>query len=211
MPFIKKTYFLLFLIVATGLFLRLYHLDQESFWTDEAFSVHHASEKNIEGVIQNVKLTEGAPPGYYLLLHFWIKMFDDTEFSIRLLSAIFGTGSIIIMYALAAALFNHRTALLSSLFIATSMLQVLYSQEARMYIMFTFFSLLSTLFFAKICLLENEGKFSAIYYSAYITAMLLSFYTNYMVLFLLIGYTFVLLWRWEKTKLWFARWAFGIS
>ncbi len=188
-------YLLLFLIITIGLFLRLYHLDQESFWTDEAFSVHHASEKNVESVIQNVKLTEGAPPGYYLLLHFWIKMVDDTEFSIRLLSAIFGTGSIIIMYALAAALFSPRTALLSSLFMATSMLQVLYSQETRMYIMFTFFSLLSTFLFAKIYLLEKEGKFSAIYYGAYIAAMLLSFYTNYLALFLLVGYTFFLLWR----------------
>ncbi len=206
----KSNYYaLLFVIIAVGLFLRLYHLDQESFWTDEAFSVHHASEKNVGSVIQNVKLTEGAPPGYYLLLHFWIKMFGDTEFSTRLLSTIFGTGSIIIIYALAAALFNHRTALLSSLFIATSMLQVLYSQEARMYIMFTFFSLLSTLLFAKIYLLEKEGKFSVMYYAAYIAAMLLSFYTNYMALFLLVGYTFFLLWRWEKSKPWFARWAFA--
>ena len=47
-------------------------------------------------------------------------------------------------------LFDKKTALLSSLLLSTSMIQLVYSQELKQYAMFAFFTLLSVYFFIRL-------------------------------------------------------------
>ncbi len=187
---VKSKYQLLFLgIFILGIFLRLYQLDAKSLWTDEAFSVHHAQEDEVSRIISQVGITEAAPPLHYLFLHYWIYFFGDSEFAVRFPSMVWGVLSILILFKIVSLFFDQRTALLASFFMSISMLQVLFSQEARMYSLFTFLSLLSTYFF--FCLYLKKSR-TYLWYGLFI---LLAGYTNYIAFFLPLFYTFYLGWR----------------
>jgi uncharacterized membrane protein len=74
------------------------------------------------------------PPLYYVILHYWINLFGDTEFSTRFLSVIFGLFSIFMIYKVGTLLFNKNVGMLSSLLLALSVFHIQYSQEVRMYL-----------------------------------------------------------------------------
>lgn len=185
----KEIYALVFiLLLALG--LRLYQLDQENIWTDEALTIHHAQEQDWPEFIHFISTTEAAPPGHYLFLHYWISWFSDSEFSVRLPSVIFGVLSVWLLFLVVRKFFDQKVALLSSLFMATSMLQILFSQEARLYSLFTFLVLLSAYFFRGI----NERSGMAIGYFCTIAAAL---YVNYLAMLVMLFYS-VILWLGRK-------------
>ena len=190
------------LILLLGGILRWYDLGKESFWTDEAFSVHHAQEEHVSEVITKVSETEAAPPLYYIILHYWVSWAGSSEVAVRFPSFLFGVLSIIIFFIIIRLFFEYRIALLSSLFMATSMLQVLFAQDARMYSLFTFLSLSTTYFFIQLYLQLREQKARFLDYTKYAITLLASLYTNHMVVFLVVGYTFVLLWNNSKKEVW---------
>ena len=173
----KNIILLLIAIITIGTFLRIYNLDQESLWTDEAYSISHAQEP-INKINNLVVQTEAAPAGYYYLLHYWIKATNNEVFNMRLLSVIFSIFSIPLIYLLTAKLFNKEVALITSLLFSTSMLQILYSQEIRLYSLSTFITLLSTYLLVKYIKKEYP-----IY--PYILINILALYINYMAIFLI--------------------------
>src|SRR5687768_9598065 len=77
----------LFLTVfVVGAILRVYNLGYESIWFDEGVSIERARMS----VIQMIEVTarrDNNPPLYYLILHYWVALFGDSEFAVRLLSA----------------------------------------------------------------------------------------------------------------------------
>lgn len=81
------------------------------------------------------------------MLRAWLKLFGFGVLQARLLSTIFGTLAILMIYLLARYLFGPPTAALSSLLLAVSQLGIMFSQEARPYAMFLFFSLCSCYLF----------------------------------------------------------------
>ncbi len=198
----KKIYlWLLLLILLAGGILRFYQLDAESLWTDEAVSLMEAGEESPAKVMAKVAQLEGSPYGHHLLLHYWIKLFGDSEFSLRFTSAFFGLLSILVFFFLVKGLdpfFDRPTALLSSLLMATAMLQVLYSQEARLYSLFGFLALLSTYFLVEAMRNKkiddkisdnydnnnNNSQRNRKFLIAYILTLVLAMYVNYLTLFL---------------------------
>ncbi len=197
---------LLILILALALSLRLAFLSQESLWTDEEYSLRHAKAESFSQVAAGVSVTEAAPPGYYWLLHYWIKIFGSSEGVLRMPSVILGTLSVIMLYWLSKLFFSTFTSLLSSLFLATSMLQVLYSQDARLYALFGFLSLLSTFFFAKSYVKNESSHFRNFYVALYSLSMLFSLYTNYLSFFMILIFTLFFLWDWRRYKKYFQEW-----
>ncbi len=196
-----------------GFFLRLHNLDTESFWVDEIITLRHAQEETLQGLLSRVSLREGAPPGHYVFLQYWIRAFGDSAFSVRFPSVLFGTFSILLLFFIVRRIFGAKIALLSSFFLATSMLQILYSQETRLYALFTFLSLTTLYFFLRIFyasrqIVVNIAWKTVGWYALYFLSVLIAFYTNYLTIFLVVGYTLVLLWRWEETKFFFSRWMF---
>ncbi|MGQ9600362.1 MAG: glycosyltransferase family 39 protein [Anaerolineae bacterium] len=133
----------LLLITVLALGLRLYHLEAQSLWYDEGFSVYLA---RIDlGAITERTAADIQPPLYYYLLHLWMQLFGDTEGAVRSLSLLFGVATVPLLYAVAWQLFRRRLAgLLAALLIAISPLHLWYSQEARMYTLLTFLCLLSS-------------------------------------------------------------------
>ena len=84
----SKTWLILGGIILLGIFLRINALGTESLWIDEAVSLLEA-QKIVPDLITQVIELDGSPYGHHLLLHYWIKWFGNSEFSVRLPSTIF--------------------------------------------------------------------------------------------------------------------------
>ena len=86
---------------------------------------------------------ETNPPFYYVLLHFWVLVFGDSEFSLRFLSVGLGSVSIIAIYALGKLLFNKRAGIIAALILAVSVFHIQFAQEARGYTLTVLLTLIS--------------------------------------------------------------------
>jgi 4-amino-4-deoxy-L-arabinose transferase-like glycosyltransferase len=111
--------------------LRLYHIDRQELWFDEAISVHIATTANpLRDMVPN-----NTPPLYYLSLRLWAAVFGDGETALRLLSATLGTAFVASIIWIGAEVFRPSVGLWSGLVAATSLTHIYYSQEVRSYIL----------------------------------------------------------------------------
>lgn len=161
----------------------------QSIWRDEAFS-YLLAKKNL---IQIITLTakDFNPPLYYFFLHFWIKLFGGSEISLRSFSLLAFWGIIYTAYLFMQNILkipNKKNFVFLSLFLFNPVL-VYYAFEARMYTLFSFFSLLSFYFF-----LKKQNK-------PYIIFTTLGLYTHYFMIFVIICQLFFIIFNKKKQKL----------
>lgn len=175
-----KKYYLLILVFIVGLCLRLYDLGTESIWYDESISIAVAKL----GLIQQYKWSflqnDNNPLFYYEFLHFWIKIFGDSEFASRLPSALFGAFSVIMIFFVGKSLYNRNVGIVAALLLAVSDFHIKYSQEARSYSLLALLALLSIYFFLKLIRSGNRW-----YLIGYVISSLLMIYTHYYGFFIL--------------------------
>lgn len=160
-------------IIVIALGLRLYGLGSESIWYDEGLSIGYA-RMDPGHMLEALSAKEVHPPLYYLVLHYWMSLFGDSEFSTRLLSVIFGVLAVFMVYKLGRMLFDDETAAIASVLAAVSPFYIYYSQETRMYIMAAFLALTSMYCFLK---LLEEKKY--IYSIGYVISTVSLIYTHY--------------------------------
>lgn len=142
-------------IVALAALLRLYGIGAESLWLDEGVSMQIA-HLDVRGILQEVRV-DNNPPLYYLLLHYWIELFGDSETSVRMPSAILGVLAVLTIYGVGNLLLERPAALLAALMLAAVVpFHLRYSQEARTYELMLTLSLLSYYFFLRLC--KGEGR-----------------------------------------------------
>jgi len=141
---------LLLLIFLLGLFLRVCYLGAESMWFDEVYSIGMSHLSPINIVKEIFRQHENNPPLYYVLLHYWVSFFGDSEFASRMLSVIPGSLSVLFIYKFGKELFNKNAGLIAALIMAVSVFQIKYSQEARTYSLIVFLALLSNYFFFRL-------------------------------------------------------------
>ena len=172
----------LVLILAFAAFaLRVFRIDVQSLWYDEAFSVYLAQYSLAEITARTA--ADIQPPLYYYLLHFWMMIAGDSEFAARFLSLIFGVLTIPLLYVTARKLFsNSTTAFLAVILGTISPLYVWYSQETRMYTMITFLLLLSS--YALLYALQSSPqpspyKGEKVWWVVFILANISAIYTHY--------------------------------
>lgn len=146
--YLNHSTILMVCVLAAGLFLRLYDLAGESLWFDEGCSIRVAKMSLIEIVFELIQ--DVHPPLYFFILHYWVGLLGDSEFSARFLSVVFGFSSIIMLYRLGSLLFNKHIGLLSALLLSLSEFHIRYSQEVRGYSLMVFLSLLSMYFFVRL-------------------------------------------------------------
>jgi uncharacterized membrane protein len=73
------------------------------------------------------------PPLYSTFSFLWLRVFGDSELSIRVPPLLFGLATIVLTYVLARRWFGPEGALLPAVLLALSPVHVWYSQEARAY------------------------------------------------------------------------------
>lgn len=122
------------LLTLLALALRFLRLTEHSLWFDEAMSVHWARQ-GVARILQvGLGLVEDKhPPGYYLLLHGWMRVFGDGEVALRSLGALVGALVIPPVVRLGQTLWDRRTGILAGLFVACCPALIWYSQEVRMF------------------------------------------------------------------------------
>ena len=128
---------LVLIITLVGGGLRVLLLGSKGMWLDETFSVWLANHSVVDMLQWTVKLDQH-PPLYYLLLHYWIALNGDTPYYARLLSALFGAGTIPIIYLIGKRMSGVVVGLAAAMFLALSPFNIYFAQETRMYTLLTF-------------------------------------------------------------------------
>ncbi|MGC8827461.1 MAG: glycosyltransferase family 39 protein [Anaerolineae bacterium] len=119
------------LLIALGFALRLWHLDFQSIWRDEADSLEFTS--SFVSLRKLFTQPGHNAPLYYALLAGWQTAAGRDLISARFFSALWGTCGLALLWALCRRFIQPEAAGWALLFAACSPFWVWYSQEARVY------------------------------------------------------------------------------
>lgn len=190
-----KTFFFILLTILLGIILRVYGLSTHYYWYDEIITLEVA-HGDLESIIFGKR-----PPLYLALAHFWIGNIGYTEETARLLSIIFGVGSIALIYLVGKSLFNPTVGLISAFFMSVSKFQIHYSQELRYYSLFEFFTLVSFYFYIRF--LRSRSNIDAI---LYILSSILLYYSHDFGIFIIAAQNLYLLIRIKTYRKFLIKW-----
>lgn len=96
------------IIMVGALFVaNLFLLDKYNIWRDEAFSINVAQQSISE--IGGIVAKDVHPPLHLYILHFWMQLFGDSVFSVRLLSLLIALGIPVVGFKLAQELFPGKS------------------------------------------------------------------------------------------------------
>ena len=181
----------LVLILFLAAALRVAHIDSESVWLDEAFSITVA-RTTVPNILEQTAL-DVHPPLYYVLLFLWTHVAGTSTAAARMLSTTLGLAVIVAAYGFARRFLNLRVAMIAALLLAVTPFQVEFSQEARMY---TLLTLLSTMaMHAFMALFDRQSR---VWAAVLATATGLLLYTHVYGLFTVAAQAGVLAWEWRR-------------
>ncbi len=135
----SRTTVLILVLVATalGAGLRTYSLAEDNLWRDEMASTVLSGATNVEAVVDTTAHRDAHPPGYYLLLHAWRRVFGSSDAAIRSLSVVLGIAAIPAMFFLGRELFGTSVGLTAAFILSAMPTSIRFSQEARNYALLT--------------------------------------------------------------------------
>ena len=120
------------LLTTVGLALRLFHLTRFELFVDEAATWWFARLTAAGHLAEQMSL-EPTPPLYYALVGAVMHLFGESDFVMRLPSALFGAAGIATVYVFGRTLFSSRVGWIAALLLTVHPLHVFYSREARVY------------------------------------------------------------------------------
>ncbi|GGD22667.1 glycosyltransferase family 39 protein [Flavobacterium orientale] len=172
--FFQDNYILVaILFIAT--ILRLFHLNFQSLWLDEIFTLSISNpELTSQEFFDEMHLREGFPYLYFYILKVFYFIFGYSEWTARLVSALAGVGGVYAIYLMGKELINKNTGLIAALLVAFNEYHIFISQDARPYTLYFFTVILS--FYSLVLFLKNQNLKNALLYGLF-TALLLN--TNF--------------------------------
>ncbi len=185
-----------YMVTLLALALRLIGLTYQPLWWDEGWSLYFAATD----VRKMLELTavDIHPPLYYLVLHFWTRLFGSGIISVRLLSVLIGTATVYLFYIAVRWLLGRKGGLLAAFLLAISPLHIYYSQEVRMYGLVTLLGLATLLFTIR---WSNGGRNQGINnWMGYVLTATAALYTTYYAAFLLLALNVAMLIRWLRVR-----------
>ncbi len=127
----------------------MYHLGSNSLWVDEILTARAAS-LDWTGIITEAFQQNSVPPLYFWLVHLVSIGFGSSEASLRLVSAVAGALTPPLMYVLMRELdFSRQVGIVAAGLLALNPLHLWFSQEARPYVLLTFFECAALCFAAR--------------------------------------------------------------
>lgn len=164
------------LAMMMGLVLRFW--TRSDLWLDEALTVNIA-RLPVHDIPSYLK-RDGAPPLYYVLLHYWIGTFGTSDVAVRSLAGFFGIATIPLAWLAGHRLGGRTAAWAAMLLVASSPFAVRYDTEARMYSLVALLTLLGFLALDRALRAPRAANLVAV---AAISGLLL--YTHYWSIYLL--------------------------
>lgn len=137
---------MIWLIFFISFLTRLISLNQ-SLWLDEAVTAKVVSSYNFYEIISKFSPYDFHPPLYYLFLKLWTIFFGYSEIALRMPSVLFSLGVGYFIYRIGKIIAGENKGLWAAIFFLFNPLSIYYSQEARMYMMTTFFLIISLFFY----------------------------------------------------------------
>ncbi len=170
-------------IMLLGAVLRFYGLGVQSLWGGELASWDFSEGDTISRVIR-----DGAqPPLYFSILHFTQWIFGDSEWALRLPSAVAGWLCIPAIYLLGKKLYSEREGLIAALLAAVLWAPIYYSQEARPLSMLILLSILTSYFWWDVMLgLRYRGELPGREAAFFVVSALLCAYLHYFGLLMVV-------------------------
>jgi 4-amino-4-deoxy-L-arabinose transferase-like glycosyltransferase len=123
-------------LVGLASVLRLINLGAESLWYDEAFTawIARLEWRQLWPALRG----DTHPPLWYIIEWANVRILGDSEFALRVPSALFGVLIVLLVWRIAVRLhFQPKTAVLAGVLAAVLPAGLYYSQEARMYALLT--------------------------------------------------------------------------
>ena len=162
-------------VLAVALVLRFW--TRSDLWLDEALTVNIAKQPLHD--IPSFLRRDGAPPLFYVLLHFWIQLFGQSDLAVRSLSGVIGVVTLPLAWLAGKRVGGRTAAWASLLLLATSPFAVRYDTETRMYALVALLTVLGYLALDRTLARPRAGNLVAV---AVVTGLLL--YTHYWSLYL---------------------------
>lgn len=187
------------LLIAAG--FRFATIGGKSFWFDEAYSAVIAAHSPRDLLIR-IQSEDTHPPLYYLLLSGWGRVVGTGDVELRTLGAIFSLFTVAGTWWLGRRLGSPTVGAVAAFIVAISPFEVMAAQEARMYPLLGFLSLLSWAALLAGCENRRGG------WPVYVIATTLALYTHYLAMMLILAqgvYIFVAApssrWKWAGSLL----------
>lgn len=139
--------------------------------------------KGLKDIAISILTTDTQPPLFFIIMHFWMRYFGATLFSLRFLSVLFSIGSIICAFLFASKLFSKRAGIFSALFIAVSPFVIFYAREMRHYSLILTIALLSSYLLVRF---KKDSR--VIFPIGFILSSALGLYTHYFYIFILLAH-----------------------
>lgn len=140
----KYEYLYLTAILLIATVFRLYKLGEWSFWIDEVYSITDALIITPQAALD---IRTHFFPISYLLIRGAITTLGVSEWSSRLIPALFGGISILVVYYMGKQLFNRPIAFLAATLLVVHPWHIYWSQNARYYTLLLVFCNLALFFF----------------------------------------------------------------
>jgi len=161
-------------LVAAAAVLRFAWLGRNSLWYDETFTAL-VSSLAWPKLLEFIRLTDTHPPLYYALIKVWTAAAGTSEAALRFPSACFGAAVVGATYALARRVTTVPVSVFAALFVALAPIDVMSSQDARMYALLELLAVGST--WALVAATETRR---ARVWAAYALLLALMGYTQYL-------------------------------
>ncbi len=217
---------ILYFFIALGTLLRFLFIDHRELWYDEILSLalvtgqkHLYStppdipislsqylpiltlspQDSLSAIIQVLKgiLAEPHPPLFFLLQHFWLRWWGNSEQAMRSLPLLFSLSTIALAYALGRTVMNHRGGLIFSALMALNPFFFFHSLNVRMYVALIFWVTLASGCLVKLINIgqEENNKIRFILENiGFIIAVTAGIYTFYPVIYWMIAAGLLIFW-----------------
>lgn len=221
-----RKYGLLIILIVLASFFRFSKLDNRGLFTDEKFTLLNANgiwvgggnqldifnkpfftpqdfwaSKNIRDYFESIAHSDfGTHIVYNGILHFWMRLFGNSDYSVRFLSGLFSLITVVVVYLFSLKVFQRKTvAFFSGFLLALDPLNIAQSHIARSYTLSFLLVILATYYFIEI-FRGNKKANIFIIYTTLIGLALLNHYLNFLVP---LSHGLVFLLAKNKKQLWF--------
>lgn len=166
----------------------------DAIWIDEWWTTHYigsAPNNALDGPIAVIerlsdnRIHENNPVGYYVVMHLWYRVVGESDFALRLFSALCTMLSVSLMFQLGRAVGGMRLGLISAAVLGLSAFFLNYGHEMRMYALAVVWSTLGLLAYWRFMRSKHTLFLWALVLMVSAAALLYTHYSNALLIGLL--------------------------